>query len=333
MSPRAWARWRLAAGVALPLLLAWRLGTGPFLAGLRGLDPTLLALGLLIGAVVTTSCAWRWRLVAGALGIPLTLREATSACYRAQLLNTVLPGGVLGDVDRGLHHGGLVRDRPRALRAVAWERGTGQSAQILVTLLLLALLPSPLGSVVPGALVVAVVGVVVASVVAVVVGGAVAGRPAGLVAGVPGVPARLASGRPGWWRAEAAAVLGRRTLPGVVGSSLLATTGHVLLFVAAARAVGVAASTAVLVPLALLVLVAMAVPVGLGGLGPREGAAAWAFAAAGLDVGQGVAAAVAFGVLSLTASLPGLAVLLLGRRATTRARAPGPVPEEVPEHA
>jgi len=67
------------------------------------------------------------------------------------------------------------------------------------------------------------------------------------------------------------------------------------------------------VPLALLVLVAMALPVGLGGWGPREGAAAWAFAAAGLDVGQGVAAAVVFGVMSLVATLPGLALLLVGR--------------------
>lgn len=322
MSPRAWSRWRVVAGVALPLLLAWRLGAGPFLAGLRGLDPALLGLGLLIGVVVTTSCAWRWHLVARALGIPLTLRAATAACYRAQLLNTVLPGGVLGDVDRGLHHGGLVRDRPRALRAVAWERGAGQAAQVLLTLLLLALLPSPLGSVAPTVLVVTVV-----------VAGVVAGLVAGVSLGVLGVPARLASGRRGWWRTEASAVLGRRTLPGVVGSSLLATTGHVVLFVAASRAVGVAASTAVLVPLVLLVLVAMAVPVGLGGLGPREGAAAWAFAAAGLDVGQGVAAAVAFGVLSLVASLPGLAVLLLGRRAATRPPAPEPVPEEVPGHA
>jgi hypothetical protein len=59
----------------------------------------------------------------------------------------------------------------------------------------------------------------------------------------------------------------------------------------------------------------MALPVGLGGWGPREGAAAWAFSAAGLDVGQGVAAAVVFGVMSLVATLPGLALLVVGRGA------------------
>ena len=49
------------------------------------------------------------------------------------------------------------------------------------------------------------------------------------------------------------------------------------------------------------------------GWGPREGAAAWIFAAAGWGAGAGAAAATAFGVLALVATLPGAAVLLLGR--------------------
>ena len=295
MSPRAWLRWRVVTGAALALLLVWRLGTGPFLAGLGGLGPGLLVLALLVGAVVTASCAWRWRLVARAIGLPLSLPAAASACYRAQFLNAVLPGGVLGDVDRGLRHGARVLDRPRAVRAVVWERASGQAVQIAVTVVLLAVLPSPLGGVLPALS----PGLVVVPVL--LVGGVVA-------------TGRLAARRRTAWRAEAGAVLGRRTLPGVVGSSLVATTGHVVAFVVAARAVGVAASIQVLVPLALLVLVAMALPVGLGGWGPREGAAAWAFAAAGLDVGQGVAAAVVFGVMSLVADPAGAGAA--GRRAS-----------------
>ena len=54
-----------------------------------------------------------------------------------------------------------------------------------------------------------------------------------------------------------------------------------------------------LLPLALLVLLAMAVPLNIGGWGPREGVAAWAFGAAGLGAAQGVATAVAYGVLAL----------------------------------
>jgi uncharacterized membrane protein YbhN (UPF0104 family) len=313
MSARAWRRWRAAVGTALPLLLVWRLGAGPFLTGLRGVDPGLLLLGLLLGAVVTTSCAWRWRLVSRAVGIPLSLPAATSACYRAQFLNTVLPGGVLGDVERGLRHGARVVDTARAVRAVVWERFSGQAVQVGLTVVLLTVLPSPLGPVVPTLL-------VPAALVAVVIAGAVW---LGVVWLGVGHRTRL--------RAEAVAVLGRHTLPGVVGSSLLATTGHVVTFVLAARAVGVVASVEVLVPLALLVLVAMVVPVGLGGWGPREGAAAWAFAAAGLDAGQGVAAAVVFGVLGLVAGLPGLVLLIVGRDTAHRTpRRPAPAGSGVP---
>jgi glycosyltransferase 2 family protein len=50
----------------------------------------------------------------------------------------------------------------------------------------------------------------------------------------------------------------------------------------------------------------------VAGWGPREGVAAWAFGAAGLGAGQGVATAVVYGVMVLVASLPGAAVLLVG---------------------
>ena len=50
----------------------------------------------------------------------------------------------------------------------------------------------------------------------------------------------------------------------------------------------------------------------VGGWGPREGAAAWAFAAAGLGASLGVATAVVYGVMVLAASLPGAVVLVAG---------------------
>ena len=60
----------------------------------------------------------------------------------------------------------------------------------------------------------------------------------------------------------------------------------------------------------MLVLLAMVMPLNVGGWGPREGVAAWAFAAAGWGAAQGVAAATAYGLLALAATLPGAAVLL-----------------------
>jgi hypothetical protein len=65
-----------------------------------------------------------------------------------------------------------------------------------------------------------------------------------------------------------------------------------------------------LLPLALLVLLAGALP-NVGGWGPREGVAGWAFAAAGLGAPAGIATSVAFGVMALVASLPGAVVLVV----------------------
>ena len=67
-----------------------------------------------------------------------------------------------------------------------------------------------------------------------------------------------------------------------------------------------------LLPLMVLALLAMALPLNIGGWGPREGAAAWAFASAGFGAHQGVATATAFGVLMLIATLPGAIVACAG---------------------
>ncbi len=81
----------------------------------------------------------------------------------------------------------------------------------------------------------------------------------------------------------------------------------------AARTAGSTAPLTLLLPLTLLALLAMGVPANVAGFGPREGVAAWAFAAAGLTAAEGVATATVYGALVLVASLPGAAVLLARR--------------------
>jgi len=49
----------------------------------------------------------------------------------------------------------------------------------------------------------------------------------------------------------------------------------------------------------------------VAGWGPREGITAWAFAAAGLGAQRGVATAVVYGVMVLTATSPGATVLVM----------------------
>jgi hypothetical protein len=100
--------------------------------------------------------------------------------------------------------------------------------------------------------------------------------------------------------------------PAIVATSLVAAAGHVVVFLVAARAAGTSASLADLLPLALLVMLAAAIPLNVAGWGPREGVAAWAFAAAGLGAAQGATVAVLYGVLALVAVLPGGVLLTKG---------------------
>jgi uncharacterized membrane protein YbhN (UPF0104 family) len=314
---------RPLAGVAILGLLGWRVGVGPFVDGLRHLDAWALLAATAIAAVTTVCGAWRWVLVARGLGVELPLRAAVAECYRSQFLNVCLPGGVLGDVRRGVRHGRDNGDLGRGLRSVVWERSAGQAVLGGVTLLVVLVLPSPLASASVGA-----------GAGGPAVDGSSGGLPSvpmasalvglgclvalGLVAFAiwrrwrrPGLPSRVVRALVGDVRAG---VLGRHTWPGVVVASGVVVTGHVATFVVAARSAGVGAPSLSLLPLALLVLVAMSLPLNVAGWGPREGAAAWAFGAAGLGAAAGVGTAVVYGVMSLVASLPGAVLLLASRR-------------------
>jgi hypothetical protein len=100
-------------------------------------------------------------------------------------------------------------------------------------------------------------------------------------------------------------------------------------FLIASRTAGVTASPSRLLPLALLVIEAMVLP-SVAGWGPREGAAAWVFGAAGLGAGRGVATAVVYGVMTLVASLPGAAVLVVAW--FRHSRPPGRTRSEIRKH-
>jgi uncharacterized membrane protein YbhN (UPF0104 family) len=281
---------RLAVAAGTLAFLVWHVGTSPFLDGLRTVDGRALAAASGLAVLTTVCCAWRWRIVARGLGIDLPLGTAVAAYYRALFLNVTLPGGVVGDVHRGISHGRDTSDVGRGLRAVAWERSAGQAVQVVLAVAVLLALPSP----VRGAMPLAALALLVAG------------------AGVALV-ARMRPGRPRWARTAARelrdGLLARRAWPAVALASALAVAGHVATFMIAARTAGAAAPTSQLLPLALLVMLAGVLP-NIGGWGPREGVTAWAFAAAGLGASRGVATAVVYGVMVFVASLPGAAVLV-----------------------
>jgi glycosyltransferase 2 family protein len=278
MSRRVWAWGRVAGTAATFAVLVWRLGTGPFVDGVRTVDGGALAAAAGLAVLTTVCCAWRWKMVAGGLGVDLSLPAAVAAYYRSLFLNVTLPGGIVGDFHRGVRHGRDVSDVGRALRAVAWERFAGQVVQAVLTVIVLLALPSPVQSSMP---------LVAIALAVAVFGGVLAARR-----------------RPGGVR------LARRAWLGIAVASALVVCGHAVTFLIAARTAGISAPPSRVLALALLVMLAMVLP-SVGGWGPREGVTAWVFAAAGLGADQGVAAAVVYGVMVFVASLPGAAVLVV----------------------
>ena len=274
MTGRIWPLVRVAAGAAVLGVLVWHVGTHPFVEGLRAVGPASVTAALVLVAGTTLCSAERWRLVARASGTVLTTRQAVAAYFRSQLINSVFPGGIVGDVHRAVAH--------RTVRSVVVERVVGQAVQVAVGLLVV-LVAWP-AEIAPSTFVLAAAAAGAILVLAVLV---------------------LVMTEKGWLEVE--------DVPAVLGLSALAAIGHAAVFLVAAHAVGVDAADGMLAALAFVVLVAAAIPTNVAGWGPREGAAAWVFALVGLGAATGTSVATAYGVLSLVATLPGLVLLLVGR--------------------
>ena len=291
-------RVRLLVGALVLALLLWRFGTGPFADAWQVTTTGSVVAALVLTASATLANAWRWRIVAGALGAPLTPAASVAAYYRSQFLNATLPGGVLGDAHRGIRHGRDAGDLGVGLRATVWDRVAGQVVQVGLLVLVLLALPTPLRVYAPVAL----------------AGLAVVGLLAGWLARRQGSVAFV--GR------DLRVLLRPAVAARVAVASVASSAAHVAVFLVAVRAVGVDAGSSLLVAIALAVLVGSAVPLNVAGWGPREGITAAVFALAGLGSTAGLTVSVVFGVLSAVATLPGALVLVAD--AVVRRRRPAP---------
>jgi uncharacterized membrane protein YbhN (UPF0104 family) len=310
---------RLAAGVIVLWFLGRELGAAPFEDGLRAVTWPGVVAAVTLTALTSMCSAWRWRVVARALGADIDLPRATGAYYRSLFLNSVLPGGILGDVHRAVTQGRRAGDVTQGVRAVGWERLCGQVVQALVTAVVLLTVPSPVRPALP---------YVLAGIACVV----------GCAALVVTVAARLGRSRPARAARAIATDLRRGLLvrgvwPQLTLASVLVVAGHTATFVIAARVAGSTAPLGELIALLMVVQIAAGIPLSIGGWGPREGAAAWAFAAAGLGAANGVTVSTLYAVLMLIAVTPGAALLLTdavrrrrGREHPGESSGPDPAP-------
>ncbi len=283
--------------IALGLMaLLWAGVDGPAAAAmLARADPRWLLAALATLSLQTLLSAWRWRLTAARLGIEITPRRAVREYWLAQVVNQSLPGGVAGDVGRA------VRSREgaglgRAVHAVMIERLSGQVA--MITLMLagtasVTLLPGGIDLPRPVLGLVLIIALIAVAIVAAL---AVIPHLAGLRADV------------------ARALLARGAWPRQAALSAAAAGLNLLSFDFCARATGTDLPASAVMALVPLILGTMILPVTIAGWGLREGAAAALFPIAGASGAAGLAASVAFGVMFLVSTLPGVIVLLTRRR-------------------
>jgi uncharacterized membrane protein YbhN (UPF0104 family) len=301
---------RLTVTVGVLIAVIARVGARPLLHGLLSLDLRTIGVAVLLGAVATVAAAWRWQLIAHRLGVELRLSTAIGMYYRSQFLNTVLPGGVLGDVHRAVSAGDSPKGIRQSARSVAIERSAGQVVQLIITLVVLAFL----GAEFEGYFLAALgIGIGLVAVALLVTRGASVRARAALAHEAHELRTGLGS---------------VKTSLRVAIASVVVAACHVATFTIATAAVGARVPPLPMLTLAFVVLLGASIPLNIGGWGPREGIAGWAFALAGFGASAGVSASTLFGALTIIAVAPGAIVTVVS--AVRRRRAPGAPPSTSP---
>jgi uncharacterized membrane protein YbhN (UPF0104 family) len=284
--------WALAARLLVSIALLWLVSryvdVGGVLQRLSELRLGWVAVGLAISLLQVGVLAWRWRFTAARLGIDLPLHDALGEYYLGILLNQLLPGGVAGDVSRAWRHARTDAPTGAAVRAVILERASAQVVMTLVAVASVLLLPWASGAV---RLAVAVATAVLAALVA----DTMRRRPIS------------SDSRTGRFRADARQALFAPDAFAVqLITAVLVVVSYLVVFVVAARAVGIETPLIDVLPLIAPVLMTMLIPVTVAGWGIREAAAAALWGLVGLTPEDGAAISVAYGLLVLVSSAPGL---------------------------
>lgn len=307
---------RMALGLGLLLATLSLIDRSQLLTRALSLDPRYLGLGVAIALPQLCLCALRWQFTAHRLGVPLSLRDALREYALSIAVNLLLPLGVLGDALRVARHERRMRRSHRAagrtplsaaLHTVIVERGVGQ---LVVLLWALAALPLWFG------------------------------WPAGVAAALlvwafGALALRWAARSPETSRGRVLSTLQRllRDLVRAFGSpraaliQLALSSGIVLSLVAqlycALRALSLSLPPRAALQIFPFVLLSMAMPFSFAGFGPREAATAALYHAAQLSHADGVAFALAYGVLALLAAVPGVLLFAVSRRPERGALEPG----------
>jgi glycosyltransferase 2 family protein len=292
---KPWLRWLFSLAV-LAALLAW-LQPAIVVEQIIAIEIGWLLVALLVSVAQILLSAWRWRFTARQLELPLGWRPAVSEYYLAGFINQVLPGGVIGDAWRAHRHARASDTTGPAWRAVIIERTSGQLVVAVGALAIILFTPTWRAAL-------AGIWTSIGPIPVIIVAAAV------FVFALLLTWRLLSRHRPGLIQVMRKdimrALLSPRVLPVQLLLSLLIVFSYMLVFALTARGIGIELPFGWLLAVGLPILLAMLIPLTVAGWGLREATAAAVWMAMGLPAEQGVAVAMAYGVVIFLASLPGI---------------------------
>ena len=275
-------------------------------------SPTIILAVLVVSLIQIALSAWRWRYTANRLGVAMGFGFAFREYYLAGFLNQVLPGGVMGDVNRAWRHSrsGRRLQQLAIVHAVVLERLSGQLVLVPVVLIAVFWLwwSGQLNSQFGDAGVSLNLGYWLVLPALTVLGV--------LLVSMTGFGARFRRYVRRLRGDVRRAFLGWRNALVQVGTSFLVFLTYMAVFMLMATGMGLFADGTpwlLVVALCPLLLLAMVVPLTVSGWGVREGVAAILWPLAGLPAEQGVALSVGYGAAVFLVSLPGALALLFRR--------------------
>jgi len=273
---------KLAVSVSVLVLVAARVPFEEVVQRAREGAPLYLLAALLPVLLGVVLVAVRWRLVAAWLGVAIPITLAVRALFLGFLGGQVLPSAIGGDLVRGWllarHGAGL----GRVVASLVADRLVGVFGVCLLLVLttpVVRQLPAPYDSVL---------------------------APAAALASGTVLAAFLLVNR---------AALRAGALLVAVALALVIHALNVAVAALAAKAYGIDASLDLWLAVIPLAVLAAAIPISINGWGVREAAIVMLAVPLGLPTAQALLVSLTLGVLNALASLPGVAVMLSGRRA------------------
>jgi len=265
---------QIAVTVGIFVILANAWGLTPFIDAFMMLPWWSFPAAVILGGIGVLTQALRWRVIAEHHSIAVPFGPAVARCWQSSFLNGVLPGGLAGDALRAA-------DDSSDADVSAGRSALGQAFAAMAAERLM------------GTAVVFIAAGLSLLTLAPVFGLASLGVAAVAIA---------VSWR--WLRP-----LSLRDITRVVVFSAVGWAAFSTLFTLTISAVTPDIPLALAPALAAVSIAGMSIPLGFGGWGPREAAAAWAFSLAGFAPHLGVTASVSYGLLALASTLPGAVIL------------------------